>query len=176
MLHQATRSKYLVNLLHQAGHCLSYKQLLKIDTALAKNTLESIDPTSGVIIPGNFVPNIFIHFTADNIDILDESLDRKNTFHAIQMAAYQQSNSRNQDQLVSVKMSAAETLKVPEILQNVAPVRISEGKQSLFFKSHSLSIFSRVATANRKCSEKQKLQIKHSLFIINSAKTRMDKF
>ena len=115
-----------------------------------------MDPTSGAVIPGNFIPNTFIHFIADNIDIQDESLGGKKTFHAKQMAAYQRSNSRNQDQLASVKMSAAETLKVPEILQN-APVRISDvkEKQSLFFKSQSLSIFSRVATTNRTCSEKQ---------------------
>ena len=75
---------------------------MKIDTALAKNTLESMDPTSGAVIPGNFVPNTFIHFTGDNIDILDESLGVKKTFHATQMAAYQRSNSRNQDQFVSV--------------------------------------------------------------------------
>ena len=125
-----------------ASHCLSYKQLLKIDTALAKNALESIDPTSGAVIPGNFVPNTFIHFTADNVDILDESLDGKNTFHATQMAAYQRSNSRNQDQLVSVKMSAAETLNVPEILQNVAPARISEGKtKPVFQKPVTIDLF-----------------------------------
>ena len=115
-LHKATRSKDLVNLFHQAGHCLSYKQLLKIDTALAKNTLESMDPTSGAVVPENFVPNTFIHFTADNIDILDESLDGKNTFHATQMAAYQRSDNRNQDPLIAIEISAAETLKVTDIL------------------------------------------------------------
>ena len=96
-LHQATRSKDLVNLFHRAGRCLSYKQLLQIDTALAKNTLELMDPTTGAVIPENFVPNKFIHFTADNmdnIDILDESLDGKNTFHATQMAAYQRGDNK----------------------------------------------------------------------------------
>ena len=133
-LHQATRSKDLVNLFHQAGHCLSYKQLLKIDTAQAKNTLESMDPTSGAVVPENFVPNTFIHFTADNIDILDESLDGKNTFHATQMAAYQRSDNRNQDPLIAIEISAAETLKVPDILQDVAPVGIIEGKTKPVFQ------------------------------------------
>src|ERR1043165_8456198 len=34
-LHQATRSKQLVNLFHSAGHTVSYRDILKIDTALA---------------------------------------------------------------------------------------------------------------------------------------------
>ena len=56
-----------------------------------------MDPTTGAVIPENFVPNKFIHFTADNmdnIDILDESLDGKNTFHATQMAAYQRGDNK----------------------------------------------------------------------------------
>ena len=38
-----------------------------------------MDPATGAIIPPNMVAN---QNTADNIDILDESLDGKNTFHA----------------------------------------------------------------------------------------------
>ena len=163
-LHQATRSKDLVNLFHQAGHCLSYKQLLKIDTALAKNTLESMDTTSGAVIPENFVPNTFIHFTADNIDILDESLDGKNTFHATQMAAYQRSNNRNQDPLGAVEISAAETLKVPEILQNVASVSICEGKtKPVFRKPVSMDLFE----SNKEQSEVQRISeaTDHAFFV-----------
>ena len=36
-LHQATRSKHLVNLFHKAGHCLSCKQVLQLDTSRATN-------------------------------------------------------------------------------------------------------------------------------------------
>jgi hypothetical protein len=93
-----------------------------------------MDPTSGAVVPENFVPNTFIHFTADNIDILDESLDGKNTFHATQMAAYQRSDNRNQDPLIAIEISAAETLKVPDILQDVAPVGIIEGKTKPVFQ------------------------------------------
>ncbi len=37
-LHQATRSKELVNLFHNAGHCINYKDVLKVDATLAKST------------------------------------------------------------------------------------------------------------------------------------------
>ncbi len=88
-LHQATRSKDLVELFHKAGHCISYKQVLQIDTSLAENSLQSLDRETGAIIPPNMVRGKFIQYTADNIDILDETLDGKNTFHATQMATWQ---------------------------------------------------------------------------------------
>jgi hypothetical protein len=88
-LHQATRSKHLVNLFHKAVHCLSYQQILQVDTALAEHTLESLDSDSCAVIPPGLDKSNFIYVTADNIDILDETLDGKNTFHATQMAAWQ---------------------------------------------------------------------------------------
>ena len=76
-LHQATRSKDLVQLFHKAGHCLSCRQVKQVDTALAESTLQSMDPVTGTIIPPNIVADRFVHYTADNIDILDETLDGK---------------------------------------------------------------------------------------------------
>ena len=89
---------------------------------------------AGAVIPKNFVPNKCIHFTADNIDILDESLDGKNTFHATQMAAYQRGVNRNQNALAEIEKSTAEILKVPEILQDIVPMRMIEGKAKPVFQ------------------------------------------
>eukprot|EP00112_Aurelia_sp_Birch-Aquarium-sp1_P026470 Seg940.1 transcript_id=Seg940.1/GoldUCD/mRNA.D3Y31 product="hypothetical protein" protein_id=Seg940.1/GoldUCD/D3Y31 len=133
-LHQATRSKDLVNIFHRAGHCLSYKQLLQVDTALANDTLQSVDQTTGAVIPKNFVANEFIHFTADNIDILDESLDGKNTFHATQLAAYQRSTGKELNLLATVEKSSKNTLNVPDILEELLPVKINEGKANPVFQ------------------------------------------
>ena len=46
-LHQATRSKDLVELFSKAGHCLSYEQVLQVDTSLAESTLKSMDQATG---------------------------------------------------------------------------------------------------------------------------------
>lgn len=54
-LHQATRSKQLVELFSKAGHCLNYEQVLQVDSALAESTLKSMDPATGTIIPPNMV-------------------------------------------------------------------------------------------------------------------------
>ena len=110
-LHQATRSKHLVDLFHKAGHCLSYQQILQVDTALAEHTLKSLDSDSGAVIPPGLVESNFIHYTADNIDILDETLDGKNTFHATQMAAWQRGQSSdNDDTLKSIESTSIHTL------------------------------------------------------------------
>ena len=79
-LHQSTGSKDLVQLFHNAGHCLSYDQTLQVDTARAESTSKSLDEESGAVMPSNISSGKFLHFTADNIDILDEMLDGKNTF------------------------------------------------------------------------------------------------
>ena len=79
-LHQAIRSKDLVQLFHNAGHCLSYDQTLQVYTALAESTLKSLDEESGAVIPSNISSGKFLHFTADNIDILDEMIDGKTRF------------------------------------------------------------------------------------------------
>ncbi len=126
-LHQATRSKDLIQLFHKAGHCLSYEQVLQIDTSLVESTLKSLGQATGAIIPPNVVANKFIHYTCDNIDILDETLDGKNTFHATQMAAWQRSQT-NDVSLLDIELSRRHTLIVPSILEELHPVPITVGK------------------------------------------------
>ena len=88
-LHQATRSRKLVELFHNAGHIISYSQILQYDTAMAEDTLKNLDPQSGAVVPKNLVSGRFVHFSGDNIDIDDSTLNGKNTFHATQLAAWQ---------------------------------------------------------------------------------------
>ena len=89
------RSKDFVNLFHRAGHYIRYDSLIKVDTTLSEDTLAYLDEITGAVIPKNIVPGKFIHFSADNIDIRDESLDGKNIFSATQMAAYQRGDEKN---------------------------------------------------------------------------------
>ena len=42
-IHQATRSKGLVNLLNAAGHCVSYDMIRRMDTSIAKKKKKKID-------------------------------------------------------------------------------------------------------------------------------------
>ena len=88
-LHQATRSKKLVEMFHYAGHTISYIDVRRVDTALAKHTLSTMNAKNGTVIPVNLAKGRFIHFTADNIDINEGTLDEQNKFHATQYAAWQ---------------------------------------------------------------------------------------
>ena len=76
-LHQVTRSKDLVRLFSQAGHILNYDQILQVDTGLAESVLGSLDPHTGSVIPPNLVRGKFVHFSADNIDILGDARWKK---------------------------------------------------------------------------------------------------
>lgn len=69
----STWSQDLVKLFNKTGH------------SLAERTLESLDITTGAILPPNLTPGNFMHYTCDNMDILNG----ENMFHAKQMAAWQ---------------------------------------------------------------------------------------
>ena len=78
-----------MQLFQEAGHTISYRDILRMDTALANETLKTMDDTNGSVLPPNLIPGKLAHFTADYIDINDSSLDGKCTFHATQYAARQ---------------------------------------------------------------------------------------
>ena len=94
-LHQVTRSKDLFKLFNKAGHILSYDQILQVDTSLAEIVLKSLHQETGSVMPPNLLPGRFVHFSADNIDILDEMMDGKNTVHATQILAWQRRAESN---------------------------------------------------------------------------------
>ena len=133
-LHQSTRSKKLVTLFHRAGHCLPYTDLLRVDTALAEHSLSTMDKETGNILPVNLTPTRFTHFTADNIDINDSTLDGKDTFHATQVAAWQR-GPIEMNVLAEVNASSSEKkLKVPEVMNKLIPIHFIEGKSEPRFK------------------------------------------
>lgn len=119
-IHQATRSRNVVQLLHKAGHSISYKDILSVDTALAEQTLVSLDEETGATIPENLVKGRFVHFSTDNIDILDASLDGKNTFHGTQVTAWQRGPPSQSHTLESITPSKHK-LDVPESVTNITP-------------------------------------------------------
>lgn len=96
LTHQATRSKQLVNILHAAGSSVSYDIVRRIDTSIAEKTLKRFMENS-VVVPENLAPNRFVHYAADNIDILEDTLDGRQTFHATQVVAFQEGPPRLTD-------------------------------------------------------------------------------
>ncbi len=120
-VHQATRSKALVKLLHNAGHCIPYDQVRRVDTTLAERELENYSTNGNVPVPSNLTPRQFVHFAADNIDIIEETLDGKGTFHATQMVAYQHPSETNKPEgdIKSLPIGDDKCLKVPHDFQEL---------------------------------------------------------
>ena len=79
-IHQATRSKGIVQLMHAAGHSVSYEPVWRADTALANSALARYVAHNNTIIPLNFISahlKGYIRYANDNIDIIEETLDGK---------------------------------------------------------------------------------------------------
>ena len=75
----------MVRLFNQAGHILNYDQILQVDNGIAESVLDSSDPHTGSVILPNLVRGKFVYFSADNIDILDETLDGKTGFMPLKL-------------------------------------------------------------------------------------------
>lgn len=63
--------------------------MLRIDSCIAQSQLDRFKANDNPPVPDNLVPFQFVQFAADNVDILEETLDGKGTFHGMQMAAFQ---------------------------------------------------------------------------------------
>ncbi|XP_033099106.1 uncharacterized protein LOC117102801 isoform X1 [Anneissia japonica] len=127
-VHQATRSKRLVNLIHSAGHCASYYQLLRVDTALAQHTIEKYRINDNTIIPSNLTKNQFFQFAADNIDIIEETLDGTGTFHATQMVVHQRGISDKHHHDIPIAKDTS--FKIPEEFNKIDPAPFHRGRTS----------------------------------------------
>ena len=83
-----TGSKLVNAMLNRAGHCISYDDLERIDTAIAKDIVQRSEEF-GVVLPSNIKPGNFVHVAADNLDINEETIDGRNTTHATSIVMYQ---------------------------------------------------------------------------------------
>lgn len=118
-LHQATRSKELVDMFHKAGHVISYRDVISLDTALAEKTLTTVDH-NGAVVPTNLVKARFVHFSTDNVDINETTLDGKGTFHATQVAAWQRGPPKR-NVLEGIKLCNIGTLHIPDAMNDIIP-------------------------------------------------------
>lgn len=112
-LHEATFSKDLVKVFHEAGHVLSYEYSTGYYW-ISRAYLMDLETGTGV--SQNLIPGRFIHYSAEKIDILHETLDQKDTLHATQIAAWQQ-GTPSAPVLDQIKPLAKQILNVPESME-----------------------------------------------------------
>ena len=63
-----------------------------METLIALTVLDRYKKNNNIHIPDRIVRGPFLHCSCDNIDVLDETLDGKNTFHCTQMVVWQKSD------------------------------------------------------------------------------------
>ena len=90
-LHQATRSEKKVNIFHAAGHTVGVDTLRRIDSSIANDILIDMNRMVTYIPTGisPYTPGRIILSSFDNIDVFEETIDGKNTFHATQCVLWQ---------------------------------------------------------------------------------------
>ena len=93
-----------------------------------------MDTETRNLLPVNLTPNRFTHFTVDNIDINDSTLDGKDTFHATQVAAWQRVPEEMIVLTTANASSSERKLNVPEVMNTLIPVHLIEGKSEPRFK------------------------------------------
>ena len=135
-VHQAARSKKLVQLLHAAGHCISYELVNSLLDVYEANEKSSIPANVAHLnLPG------YIRFANDSIDIIEETLDGKGTFHASQSAIFVTPDETNEEASMQVEFSK-KVQKIPQELQILKQAGIgSPQPEPVFWKNLDISIF-----------------------------------
>lgn len=90
-LHQATRSEHLVNLVQFAGHFNGLDTVRRIDATIATSIINKFQEKC-IYIPDDIVPYTPGHLilaSCDNIPVLEDTIDGKNSFHCTQMMLWQ---------------------------------------------------------------------------------------
>lgn len=95
-VHQATRSKDLVNMLHGFGMAVEYNRLMRVEAQIEATVLHQIEKNGGVYIPPDIVMGRHIYFAVDNVDFSEDTYDGKRTLHGTAMAIYQKKEAEDE--------------------------------------------------------------------------------
>ena len=84
--------KKIINIFHAAGHTVELDTLRIIDLSMANDILRRYEQNGYIYIPTEISPYTagrIILASFDIIDVLEETIDGKNTFHATQCVLWQ---------------------------------------------------------------------------------------
>lgn len=88
-IHQALRSKEIVNMLHGFGLAVEYNRLLRVEAQIEQSVLQRMEQNGGVYLHPNIVRDRHVFFAVDNVDFAEDTYDGQRTFHGAAMAIYQ---------------------------------------------------------------------------------------
>ena len=91
-IHQAVRSKQLVNMLHGFGLSVEYNRLLRVEAQIESNVLKRMEESNGLFLPPDIGKGRHVFFAIDNVDFAEDTYDGRNTLHGTVKAIYQKSH------------------------------------------------------------------------------------
>ena len=121
-----------MQLLYSAGHCVSYKTVLRIDNTIASDVLEKYKDNGNVFVPRNFCEESTTEYTryaVDNIDINEETLSGMGTFHATQVAAFRRKEEGEDvgtEVLVSPKLVRRMDAELPKQIHELEEIVVKK--------------------------------------------------
>ena len=81
-IHQAIRSKELVNFLYGFGMSVEYNRILRVEAQIEKHVVQSMERSGGIYVPPDVVRSPHVFFAVD-------TPDGKRTLNGTAMAIYQ---------------------------------------------------------------------------------------
>ena len=94
-IHQAIRSKGIVNLLRGFGMAVEYNRLLRIESEIEKTIIKRMQNDGDIYLPPDIVKGRRVFFAIDNIDFSEDTSDGKRTLHGTAMAIYQKTEPQD---------------------------------------------------------------------------------
>jgi len=96
-IHQAVRSKELVNIPHGFGMAVEYNRLLTVESQIEKTILKRIESEGGMFLPPDIMKGWHVYFAIDNIDFSEDTLGRKRTLHGTAVPIYQKVGPQDEE-------------------------------------------------------------------------------
>ena len=88
-VHQDTRNKKLVNLLHAQNLCVCYTRTLALETSIANAVVENTQRFQGLYVPPFLKKGKFLFFAIESTDFAEDTIDGRGTTHGTITAVYQ---------------------------------------------------------------------------------------
>ena len=146
-VHQATRSRSLLEILNGFGVSVDYFRILRLETQITEEICNQV-AVEGVYIPPFVQQGRFVFFAVDNSDFSEDTLDGKRTTHAAATVVYQQTIPGDEDRKFVLQSSRSQNTSLqkwhePVLQQCHIPANSKpniEPKRDLSVENHSAVI------------------------------------
>ena len=114
-VHQAVRSKKIVNILNGFGMSCEYNKLVRIESQIENIVLERMQANGGIYLPPDIVKGRHVFFAIDNVDFSEDTPDGKRNLHGTAMAIYQQCQPDDKEPDLILSANAPNTCSIHEL-------------------------------------------------------------